>query len=409
MEILYILLVLLIVTRLGGELAMRLGHAALAGELVAGVTLGIVVNEYTSTFPILSELTDNQVFISITDLGVFFLMLHAGMEMRPKDLVKGSGKALVVALGGMVVPIAAGIGLAWFYMPESELRGGQIMFIATAMAITAIPVAVRVLIEVKELKTPAGRLIVSAALFDDIFGLVLLAILTAMLRTGSLPSVEGLLLIVGRVMSFFAIACLLGRFVVPQIARLYKGALVDESEFSFLLTIGLGFSVLAELFHLHFILGAFLAGLFFTGRNLGTGTFDAVETRINAVSTGFLAPIFFASIGLHMDVRAFTEIPTFVVLLIVLAIASKLIGAGLCAYWVGFTKLESAKVGIGMSARGAVELIIADIALRAGLFSKPEPVPPIIASLFSAVVIMAIATTIFMPVGLKFLLRARKR
>ncbi|MFT5470098.1 MAG: Kef-type K+ transport system membrane component KefB [Verrucomicrobiales bacterium] len=405
MELLYILLVLLIVTRLGGEIALRLGHPGLVGEIIAGIGLGVAVHQFQGSFPVLSELSDNKVFTSITDLGVFFLMLLAGMEMNPKELAQGSGKAVVVAIGGMVVPIAAGLGLAWYYVPDSEFRTAQIMFVATAMAITAIPVAVKVLLDIGQLKSESGKTIVSAALFDDILGLILLAVLTALLKTGEFPGWGGLLMLVGRVVLFFGIASVIGWFLLPRIARLFKGALIEEMEFSFLLVTGLGFSVLAEAFHLHFILGAFLAGLFFTGRTFGTKTFKMVETKVTGVSTGFLAPIFFASIGLHLDVSAFSEIPVFVCLLVLLAVGSKFFGAGICARWVGLSRNKAAAVGMGMSARGAVELIIADIALRAGLFTKPDPVPPIIASMFSAVVIMAIATTLIMPIGLKYFLK----
>jgi Kef-type K+ transport system membrane component KefB len=125
---------------------------------------------------------------------------------------------------------------------------------------------------------------------------------------------------------------------------------------------------------------------------------------VSAVASGFLAPLFFASIGLHLDISALWTIPVFVILLIVVALATKLLGAGLAARAVGLERKEAAGIGIAMSARGAVELIIAGIALEAGLFSRPEPVPPIVENLFSAVVIMAIATTLFMPVGLRFVL-----
>lgn len=403
MELFYILLVLLIATRVGGEIALRLGQPALIGNLVAGIALGMVVKHFDQSLPILSELTVNPVFTGIVDLAVFFLMLLAGMEMRPRELLEGSGKAFAVALGGMLVPLAAGVALAWAFIPESDYRPAQIMFIATAMAITAIPVAVKVLLDIGELKSRVGKLIISAALFDDILGLVLLAVLTALLQTGEFPGWLGILGLLGRVSLFFCLCGVLGMYVFPRIAKLFRKSLIEEMEFSFLLVGGLSFAVLAELLHLHFILGAFLAGLFFTRRSFGTEKFKSVDAKVTAVSTGFLAPLFFASIGLHLDLSAVIEIPWFVGLLVFLAIASKFVGAGLPALWVGLERREAAEVGIGMSARGAVELIIADIALRAGLFTKPDPVPPIISSMFSAVVIMAVATTFVMPIGLKLL------
>ena len=145
------------------------------------------------------------------------------------------------------------------------------------------------------------------------------------------------------------------------------------------------------------------AGLFFTKRTMVTDVFEGVQSRISGITTGFLAPVFFASIGLHLDVAAFTSIPFFLAVLIVAAVLCKLIGAGLPAYWIGLSGKDSLIVGIGMSGRGAVELIIADIALRAGLFSHPDPTPAIVANLFSAIVIMAVVTTLMTPIGLRLI------
>ncbi|MFT4641450.1 MAG: Kef-type K+ transport system membrane component KefB [Verrucomicrobiales bacterium] len=404
MDLLYILLVLLLVTRVCGEFAVRLKQPALVGELISGILVGVVVNRFHNTFPILSEVTENPVFTSITDLGVFFLMLLAGLEMHPKELIKSSGSAFAVALAGLIVPLGAGITLGMYALPESEWKTAQVMFLATAMAITAIPVAVKVLMDIGQLQSKAGKIIVSAAVYDDIFGLVLLAILTALLQTGEVPSLVGFATLIGKVVLFFIAATFLGWYALPRLSKWLKKLWVDEIEFSVLLIMGLAFAMLAEAFHLHFILGAFLAGLFFTGRTFGTKIFDDVESKVTAISSGFLAPVFFASIGLHLDLSAVTAIPWFVLALVALAILSKLIGAGVAARLVGLKRDDAIGVGISMSARGAVELIIADIALRAGLFSKPTPVPPLVANLFSAVVIMAVVTTLIMPIGVRVFL-----
>ena len=192
--------------------------------------------------------------------------------------------------------------------------------------------------------------------------------------------------------------------MLPFLAKRLKKWWIEELEFTMLLLVGLGLALLAEAFGLHFILGVFLAGLFFTKRTSGTKVFEEVEGKVTAISSGFFAPLFFASIGLHLDISAIWNIPVFVILLTLIAIATKFVGAGLAARALGMTNRESAGIGVAMSARGAVELIIAGIALDAGLFSKPEPVPEIIENLFSAVVLMAVATTLFMPIGLRWIL-----
>lgn len=404
MELLYILLIILVVTRLFGELALRAGQPALMGELLSGILLGVVAHHFADRMPILSSLSDNDVFIALTDLGVFFLMLLAGLEMQPKDLAKSSRRALLVAAGGMLLPMAMGGLLAWYYLPASNVRIAQIFFVATALAITAVPVAVKVLMDFGRLNTKAGQVIVSAAIFDDILSLVLLAVLTALIRTGEWPDVAGLFLLGGKVLVFFAVTVGVSMKVLPWIAERLAHLWIEEFEFSALIIVSLTFGILAEALNLHFILGAFLAGLFFTRRLISTKIYNDVKKKVNAITMGFLAPLFFASIGLHLDVRALFEIPVFVILLVLVAAFSKLIGSGLTAWWSGLSARESKIVGIGMSGRGAVELIIADIAFRAGLFDHPNPPPPVVEHLFSAVVIMAIVTTLLAPIGLRMVL-----
>ncbi|MEX2353413.1 MAG: cation:proton antiporter, partial [Gammaproteobacteria bacterium] len=378
MEFLYILLVILVVTRAFGEIALRFQQPALIGNLVGAILLGLVVHQFEGMFPVLSELTDNDTFTVIADLGVFFLMLVAGLEMHPKELFEASTKALLVALAGLLAPLATGLLLAWYFIPASEWKTAQVMFVGTALAITAIPVAVNVLMDLGQLHTRAGKIIISAAIFDDILGLILLAILTALIASGETFTASNFIILLGRVTLFFIIVTLLGWYVLPVLSRWLKHAKIEKMEFSLLLVTGLGFALIAELLHLHYILGAFMAGLFFTHRTFGTNVYKHVMENTHAITAGFLAPFFFASIGLHLDLSALLVIPGFVLLLVFLAMISKFLGAGLAAWWVGLRKKDAAGVGFGMSARGAVELIIADIALRAGLFNQPDPPPPVV-------------------------------
>lgn len=403
MELLLYLVVLLVVTRLFGELALRAGQPALVGELVSGILLGVVAHSLSDVLPEASELTSDEVFIALTDLGVFFLMLYAGLEMHPRELMESSRDAFAVAIGGMVVPVLAGGLLAWVYIPESEARIAQIAFLGTALAITAVPVAVKVLMDFNELRTRAGRTIISAAIFDDVISLVILAVLTALIRTGELPDTSGLVLLLGRVALFFVVTVGVS-LLLPVVARWLGGLWIEEFEFSALLIVAFAYGALADILGLHFILGAFIAGLFFTRRSMNEAAYDEVTGKVGAITNGFLAPLFFASIGLHLDLSALTSVPGFVILLVVVAIASKVIGAGLAARLAGLSPSESMVVGIGMSGRGAVELIVADIALRAGLFLHPDPPPPIVANMFSAVVIMAIVTTLMAPIALRLVL-----
>ncbi len=402
MEILYIILLLLVIGRIFSELAIRCDMPALLGEIIAGVLLGIIFKQFSNTFPVLSTLNTNEVFHAITELGIFFLMLYAGIELRPKDIGKASIDSVWVALGGTLLPLILGVGLGLYAFPESEFKVAQVVFLGVSIAITAVPVTIKILMDVGLLQHRIGKIIVSAAVIDDVFSLLLLAVLTVFIKTSQMPEFSGLILLGGKILLFFIITYAVGKFLLPLFAKLVINKTnAEEMEFSFLLIMALGFSVLAEFLEIHFILGAFIAGLFFVKQKIKTKVYNDVENKIKGITTGFLAPIFFVSIGLSLDITAITAVPLFVIGLIIVASIGKIIGAGLPAKLIGLPTSQSLVIGNAMNARGAVELIIADIALRAGLFEIPGD-SLIISNLFSAVVIMAIVTTIISPVILKF-------
>jgi Kef-type K+ transport system membrane component KefB len=408
MELLYILLTLLVVTKLFGEIAVRVGQPALVGELLSGIAVGIVASSFSESLPVLSELTENEVFIALTELGVFFLMLHAGLDMKPKDIMEASGESLLVAICAMGLPLVCGLGAGWVFLPDSEFKLAQALFIGVALAITAVPVAVKVLMDLGILHTRAGQLVVSAAVFDDILSLLLLAILTAVIRTGALPDAVGIGILVGKIALFFGITILFGRFLFPLAGRLLKRLKSDELELSFLLIAAFGYGLLAETLGMHFIMGAFVAGLFFVRRTIDEKTYTSVTTKVSGITSGFLAPIFFASIGLHLDLNALTAVPLFVATLVCIAFVSKLLGASIPAYFLGISPKQSVAIGVAMSARGAVELIVADVALRGGLFDKPQPSPIIVENMFSTIVIVAVATTLVVPITLPFFAKSMR-
>jgi len=405
MELVYILLILLLATRTCGVLAERIGQPALVGELLAGVLLGVLVEQYGKSVPVLGGLTEDEVFQGITDLGVFFLMLLAGVELQPRDIAQASGKSLGVAAGGMALPLGLGVGLGVWFLPDSDYKTAQCFFLGTALAITAVPVAVKILMDLGRLESRVGRTIVSAALFDDVISILLLAVLTGMIQAGEPPSAAGMLTLVGRMALFFIAATAIGWWVLPQLGKLHRRIEAPELEFSMLLVGAFAYAAMAEAAGLHFIIGAFFAGLFFGKPTVDAETYDDVRNKVSGATTGFLAPVFFASIGLHLDLSSVTAAPTFLALLLIAAFIGKMLGSAVPARAAGLTNRESAAVGVGMSARGAVELIVADVALRGGLFDQPDPPPPIVANLFSAVVIMAIVTTLATPVMLRILAR----
>jgi Kef-type K+ transport system membrane component KefB len=394
-----------VVTRVFAELAERAKLPALVGELIAGIFLGFLLLRFHSLVPTLWSAANSELFVALADLGMFFLMLLAGIRMEPLDFARSSRSAVLIALGGMLVPVSAGFALGVVVLPDSPFKVAQCLFLGVALAITAVPVAVRMFMDLGALESRVGKAVIAAALWDDVLSLFLMALLLAAIGGGGTGafSLAALLPVVGKVLLFFALTVPIGLFVFPFIGRYFRHLSFPEVDFSMLLIGALAYAVLAEYLELHLIIGAFLAGMFFHPKNVDKEIYERVEQQMSGLTRGFLAPIFFVSVGFHLDLSSVSQVPVFVVVLTLLALASKMVGSGFPAYWAGFSRRESVLVGVGMSGRGAVELIIAGVALEAGLFLQPDPPGVIVQSLFSAIVIMALVTTVATPVVLRML------
>lgn len=405
LNILLIVLILLVVTRTFAELAERAKLPALVGELVAGICLGFLLLRFQHLVPSIWFAANSEIFAGLADLGMFFLMLLAGIRMEPLDFARSSKSAILIALGGMLVPVSAGFVLGIVVLPESSFKLAQCLFLGVALAITAVPVAVRMFMDLGALESPVGKAVIAAALWDDVLSLFLMALLLATLGSEGTAefSMASLLPVVGKVLLYFAVTVPVGLYLFPIIGRYFRHLSFPEVDFSMLLIAALAYAVFAEIMELHLIIGAFLAGMFFHPNIVDQKIYERVEQQMSGLTRGFLAPIFFVSVGFHLDFSSVSQVPVFVITLTLLALASKFIGAGVPAYWSGFSKRESVLVGVGMSGRGAVELIIAGVALEAGLFLHPSPPDIIVQSLFSAIVIMAIVTTVAAPVVLRLL------
>lgn len=403
MEILYLILVLLVVTRVFADLAERINLPSIVGELVAGVSLGLLLLNFRDTLPALWTATQSETYESMVDLGMFFLMLLAGIRMEPLDFARTSKTAILVAIGGMVVPITAGIVLGLLVLPDSPLKLVQCLLIGTALAITAVPVAVRIFMDVGELDSRVGKTVIAAALWDDLISLFLLAIVIAAMSGGTIGEFNyaSAAVLGGKVLFFFALTIPAGLFLFPVVGRYFRYLRFPEVDFSMLLIGALAYATFAESMDMHFIIGAFLAGMFFHPKAVDEDIYERVEGQMSGITQGFLAPIFFVSVGLHLDFSALLSAPVFVTVFVLIALVSKIVGSGVPAYWIGLSRQEAMMVGVGMSGRGAVELIVAGVALEAGIFLQPDPPPVIVQSLYSTIVIMALVTTVLTPVILR--------
>jgi Kef-type K+ transport system membrane component KefB len=407
MELFLEVIVLLAVTRLLGEAAERLGHPALVGEVIAGILLAALAMRIGDAVPFLARLATSEALDYIASLGIFFIVLLAGIEMRPREFTEHSADAFAVAFGGALVPLLGGFALAALFLPESELKNAQALFVGVVLSMTAIPATVRVFTAFGLLHSRLGRMVVSAAVFDDILGLFLLAVLTAVIGTGEIPDLMVLGLLLVKVVVFFAVTISLGVHVYPRLSRRLKGLRAAAFEFSALLAVALAYGVLAEALDMHWVLGAFLAGLFFEPSRVGGEAYRDIKLIVTGLTSGLLGPLFFAYIGLRIDMGAITIVPLFLWLLITVAILGKVLGAGLPALMLGLNRRDALVVGVGMTSRGAVELIVVGIAYEAGITTRAGAGDPVVDNLISALVLTAVFTTLLAPILLRWILRRK--
>lgn len=403
------LLLVLVLTRALGEGAVRLGQSAAMGELVAGIALAGLAAAIGSRVPFFANLVGSEFFHGAAMVGIFSLMLMAGIELKPLEIAERSLGSFFVALGGALLPLALGVALGLAMLPAGETRFIQAFLIGVAMAITAIPASVRILADFDLLHAPIGRMIVGAALFDDVLGLLLLAILTALSTTGTVPGATDFAILAAKVAVFFGVTVGLGVHVYPRVSRHLETLQATAVEFSALMAVAFAYGILAEVLGMHWILGAFMAGLFFEPDRVGFRAYNGIKLVVGSVTAGFFGPIFFASIGARIDFTSVAGAPVFLVAVIALAFLGKLIGAGVPAFFTGLDRRDATAVGIGMGARGAVELVVLSIAVDAGIIATGPPGAAGEAGkagyIYSCLVIMAVVTTLATPALLRLILR----
>ncbi|TAJ44162.1 cation:proton antiporter [Methanofollis fontis] len=362
-------ILILTVAKLAGELAERAGYPSLIGEIAAGIVLGpsllsIVAYEGTMEF--------------LADIGIIALLFISGIQMNMRSFAASEKPALFTAIAGMVVPFLMGAGFAHIAGFDSI----EAIFIGIALSVTSIGISIRTLIDLKKLETPAGTTIVGAAVIDDILGILLLAGLTAVF-TGSEGSLFSTLITGGL---FIGGSLVVGRRVLPAIMDRARSTQTHEMTYTAAIAIALCMAYLSDLAGLHYAIGAFFAGLLLgdqirNDRSLFEGIAD--------FSFGFFVTFFFASIGLLVTITPETLFSPFILPLIVIAFAGKILGG-----WAGSTQFMDSQagaliVGIGLCPRGEITLVIAQIALMTGIIGQ---------ALFSSFTIMVIISVLLTPV-----------
>jgi len=390
---LFVLAGILLGAKLLGELAERIGQPAVLGELLAGVLLG---SGALGLIPAAGPIAD--VLAILAELGVLVLLFEIGLETDLREMRKVGAAASTVAGVGVLLPFLGGY-LYWSHVPHGMGAPGTLhsaaIFIGAALCATSVGITARVLSDLARLGSVEGRIIIGAAVLDDVLGLVILTVVSGIAAGGVVtPLVTGKILAVA--VGFLVIAIAVGGWVAPRVFRSVARMKVQHAVPVLALAICFALAGLAEHAGSALIMGAFAAGVILAR----TDQYHAIVERVRPVGA-LLTPIFFVSVGSALDIHLLdptrpggARLLVVALGLTVLAILGK-VAAGFSVPWVRFRRLA---VGVGMVPRGEVGLIFADIGRRSGLLTD---------DVFSVVLLMVMGTTFVAPPLLKLLFRDR--
>jgi Kef-type K+ transport system membrane component KefB len=358
--------------KLLAEIFERLGQPGIVGEILAGVLIGPQV---------LGWLAPSEFLRTLADLGVMFLLFRVGLEVKASELMKVGGTALLVAVAGVTVPFFAGWGICTLW---GEPRLGSI-FTGAAMVATSVGISAQVLAARGLLDKRASRIILTAAVVDDVLGLIVLAFVSGLAK--GTVNYLGIGLTAGLALGFtFLVARFGTRTVRHVMPRMHANLRVAESEFALAMTLLFALSVLAVYAGVAAIVGAFLAGMALS---------ENAEGRVADLTNGvaeLLVPFFLVGIGLHFDLSAFSGAGTLALtgVLFLSAVLSKFGACGAVALRMGRT--DAIRVGVGMVPRGEVGMVVAQMGLNLGVIGH---------HIYGAIVFLSVATTLIAPPLLK--------
>ncbi len=384
------LAIIIMAARGAGALARRLNQPRVLGELVVGVILGPTLIDlfHTSAFGIEQAHMEESV-IELAELGVLFLMFKVGLEVHLAELLKVGRVATIAGTIGAILPVLMTVPLliAFDYAWQPALFAG-VTFAATSVSISA-----QVLLELNVLNTKEGNGLLATALIDDVLAILLVSLTIAITGPEANIAPTGLILIVVRMGAFILVASLVAWYVLPYLVEVIYRHPEDSEAYgipAYALMTALFFAWSAEyLGGVATITGGFIAGVGLSRSSPHIK--NQIEVAVNNLSYSFLLPIFFVSVGLQTDLSGFpmSAVPLAALMLLV-AIASKVVGCGFGAYMGGFNRQESLRLGTCMISRGEVGLIIASMGISAGVFDPGE-------ALFASLFLVILLTTIVTP------------
>jgi len=374
-RVLLTLFIMLAAAKFMAELFERLRQPAVAGEIMAGILIGP---------SLLNLVAPTEITSILAEIGVIFLLFNVGLETKPAAIFKVGKSAAMVAVLGVVLPFGAG----WLLMMAWGSTSVESLFVGTALVATSVGITARVLSAMGLLDAPTARIILGAAVIDDILGLLVLAVVSSM-AAGAVNYLEILTtaaLAIGFTVFMAVVAAPVVTRVAPRVDRLRSG----HGMFILGLVLCLGLSVAAAFIGVAAIIGSFLAGMAMAE---ASEDHPNMHRQINGV-TEFLVPFFLVNIGmqLRLDIFRSPSVVVLCVLVTLVAVVTKLFGCGLGAINLGIKR--AAQVGMGMVPRGEVGIIVAQIGLSLAVIG-PE--------LYGVVLFMAVATTLIAPPFLKIL------
>lgn len=375
--------ILLFAAKLMAELFLRLKLPIVLGELLAGMIIGpfalgaFLVYEGESLLRISGEIR------ILGEIGAIVILFMAGLEMTPKEFLRGGKASFTVGTLGVIVPFFVGLMVFQIFGFDAF----ESMLIATALTATSIAISIQVLSEFGKIKSQEARLIIGAAVVDDILAIAILSVVTSIGGDVTQIEVVDVTFTILKVLGFFAIILIVSIIVIPRVItpRLWKakGSVEGIATAAFF-----GAAALAGSIGLSPIVGAFAVGMALST----TKVIEKVEGYISRLGLIF-APLFFAIIGAQVDFRGINfEILMLSGIIIIIAVFTKLLGCGLPAWLFLKNRAQGMRVGIGMISRGEVGLIVAGVGLSAGVLTS---------NVYSTIVLMVAATTIITPIWLK--------
>ena len=386
--------ILLFAAKLMAELFLRLKLPIVLGELIAGMIVGPFALGGLQIIDGKQLLQINDEIKILGEMGAIVILFMAGLEMTPKEFLKGGKAALVVGTLGVVIPFF--VGLTVFQLFGFDAL--QSMLIATALTATSIAISIQVLSEFGKLKTPEARLIIGAAIIDDILAIAVLSVVTSIAGSdGGVDNIDitEVTITILQVLGFFGIMLIVSVVVIPKVItpRIWKakGSVEGIATAAFF-----GAAALAGSIGLSPIVGAFAVGMALSTSKV----FDKIENYVGKIGLIF-APLFFAIIGAQVDLRAVDlNILLLSAVIVVVAVTTKLFGCGLPAMYFLKSKQKGLRVGIGMISRGEVGLIVAGVGITAGILTS---------EVYSTIIIMVVVTTIITPIWLKIEYRKEQK